>query len=148
MAADLELAFELARVDQHRQRAALLFMALDAHRHLLQVRVVDPDVGAVGDDHLREGLHHLPAELARRAQLERAAGRFQQLAVGRVHALLEVRRHAGHAGTEGVELLARTGVGQGCGKGKHQDHDKAHGHNLGCIAGQCVAACLNGAWGA
>jgi hypothetical protein len=67
--ADLVLAVELGGIDQHRQRAALLFRALVAHRHLLEVRIVDPHLVAVGDDQLRRGLEVFPAELPRRRQL-------------------------------------------------------------------------------
>ena len=72
--------------------ADVAFIEVETEDRVVQVRVVDPDVGAVGDDQLREGLHHLPAELPRGAQLEAAAGRFQQLAVGRPR-LQQAERH-------------------------------------------------------
>src|SRR5690606_35986340 len=76
------VAVEAARVDQRRQRAALLGVALGAAGGLLEVGVVDPHALTVGDDQLLVRLPVFPAEQARRGQRDRPARGLPELAVG------------------------------------------------------------------
>src|SRR3546814_3123977 len=87
-----------------------------------RVRVVDPDLAAVGDDQLLVGLDILPAEQARRGQRDAAAGCFLELAVDVVDGLRELPVQTLEAVGEGIQLLARTG--EGGGRQQQGQHDE------------------------
>src|SRR3546814_16501194 len=104
-----------------------------------RVRVVDPDLAAVGDDQLLVGLDILPAEQARRGQRDAAAGCFLELAVDVVDGLRELPVQTLEAVGEGIQLLARTG--EGGGRQQQGQHDAVAACAHGGVPDLTVAEC-------
>jgi hypothetical protein len=129
---DQEFAVQASRVDQRGERRALFLDALRTLGDLLQVRVVDPDGLAVGDDELLEGLGVFPAEVTRRGHGDAPAGAFLLPAVGVEDLLGEPSIQALQALGERGEILAAAGMG-----GRRQEQgnagtDSKHGMHGGC----------------
>src|SRR5581483_6744927 len=103
-----EFTVELRQVGEHGQGTMRLLAALRTHADLLEVRVVDPDALAVGDDRLLVRRGRFPAELPRRLERERAVARLACAAVRAAHGLLEFAGKCVQSVRECIETRARS----------------------------------------
>src|SRR5690606_28972625 len=119
-----EIAIQLRQVGQYGQRTVRLGRALVAHGDLEQVRIVYPDLPAIGDDELAIRFERLPAELARSLERERAACLVTDFAVRGGHRLGPVRAYGLQVRTERFHARARTFRGQ---RGRANRHEQQQG---------------------
>jgi hypothetical protein len=82
---------------QQRRRRGIQRPPLRAQRHLLQIRVVEPQLLAVGDDELPIGFAVVPAKPVRARQVDHTARLLHRLA-------LLVEKHLPEPGFEGAQI--------------------------------------------